>query len=220
MVNIPHSLIPRIRNMFQSCYTDSFYDFDGNFSGNVIFRDIYYPEERYPIYIPYFLADKFFNNQFVFEPDKQLHVVHKFDLYNTLETKTTSNAILSKLMSYNYTHTLFSVRLNLDIIYYGNQFCILKKEDGVIRPLMISAISLNPEEESTRKTVLLVDRNVFINEDMISKYIVKKVIPYLLEGYLCRNIMVKDLSENIMLVDSQSRYNKNAIYKNISLFRQ
>lgn len=93
------------------------------------------------------------------------------------EIKKTSDSIINTFFSRNLNGTLIYIDTTKGYGYYGSRDMIL---DSEYHPLIICGyeVKITSDSYSYVQPVCLISPEVFRREDMISKCIVKKIIPY------------------------------------------
>lgn len=160
-------------------------------------------------------------------PEKPDVIVTKWDIVEGANTtRKSANSIVYNLIGSGYTR---GCRSESGIQYYGNSSFIAKEEGDSIKPLMMPMMEAHINTASDGRPsvvidniILLVDKAVFTDGDLVSNFIMKKAIPFFTNRQFSTGLgspmmtveaRILDVSKYLMNVPLPSKIvDKNEIY--------
>lgn len=223
MVNLPRNLQSRL----SSVYLRNFYNNNLKVTDQCntvlfrVFKDKLHNKITVPVCIAPRIQDYAFTEEFT-------SIIHRFliDEDSLGIEKKTANAIVTELTN-NDTSLLRKVTTPSGLTFYGNKYVFFKLDEGKLMPLMMAMkeVDLITKTHIQYDNVLYVDYRVFENNDLLSKFIIKKAIPFYTayheRYYTSRKAIIEDLDRFFKHIPTpDSKYNKDSIYDSLSLFEQ
>lgn len=197
-MNISRSLIRLLENMFVVRGQLSTMDIKNLYIAS-------YLNSHYDLIVPVILYKAATNNDI-----DTKKVAAGFTLGTNNDVRATSSSIITNFLS-NNTTMLRRIKNKSGIEYYGSKYCIFKKWNNNLFPLIIPARIISRVNTGFYKNCLLVDNRVPDFDDMVSKFIMKKVIPAVLS--MDYEVLIKDLKNNIYQSNNIPIDNENILWE-------
>lgn len=209
-MNIPYALQSSLRrsisNTYSRCYEDE--------TESLLYVADVDMSKSNTVFVPSALADKAIREI----QETPVELVHRLVItessFNVIPVKKTANSLVRELLE-ERTNSLKRVRTQSGEEYYGNKMAIFRKSGGELRPLMVLLCKIDIKERRKVEHIIFVDTDTFINSDLISRFIVKKAIPfYSMDKF---EVRVTDCSKFFKRIPAPTEvFSKNSVYENLS----